>query len=181
MKMQSEFDKILSQKMTEQATTQATFSAGSSTSAQPDYSHLAFLMGQISRRQNTQTFAKKAYQAKETAQKNKSSANADQNTDAKTETKKESRRSTSSRPPRKSHNLTAAQVQAFQTLQLYVQTLPADFTELELKSTFRKLALKFHPDTTIYKNSEATFMEIKKAFDTLKDLFVKIEKSNKAA
>lgn len=166
MRFQSEFDKILNQKMKNHSESPSSNSVECSTSTPIDHTHLAYLMGQIARRQRPQPSACQAYktQAQPKVQKN--------NSNSKQTANRPEHASQPRRAPRSAHLFTAEQAQAFQSLRLYSENFPSDFTEVELKTTFRKLALKFHPDTTIYKNSESTFMEIKKAFDTLKDLFI---------
>lgn len=42
-------------------------------------------------------------------------------------------------------------------------------TEAEIKSAYRKLAKKFHPDVSKEKNAEARFKEIGEAYETLRD------------
>jgi curved DNA-binding protein len=43
-------------------------------------------------------------------------------------------------------------------------------TEAEIKSAYRKLAKKFHPDVSKEKNAEARFKEIGEAYETLRDV-----------
>lgn len=66
--------------------------------------------------------------------------------------------------PRPAHVLSSEQTQAFQFFLFYGSDLHDNFTSKELKSAFRKLALKLHPDQG---GQAEAFLSLKKAFERL--------------
>lgn len=70
---------------------------------------------------------------------------------------------------RVSHALTEEQNQAWNYFFRWKSGLALDFTEKELKSVFRKLAQRLHPDRT--GGSSTHYQELKKNFDLLVQVF----------
>lgn len=74
------------------------------------------------------------------------------------------------KPPPPPHSLSEAQRAAYDFFTLHGNTLSPAFSQKELKKAFRILALKLHPDTN--KGAVASaFIELKKNYETLLDLF----------
>ena len=70
---------------------------------------------------------------------------------------------------RKKHQLSEAQSQAYAYFLNWKMGLSQDFTATELKSLFRKLAHKLHPDRN--QGSSSLYLELKKNFDLLNQVF----------
>jgi hypothetical protein len=71
-------------------------------------------------------------------------------------------------PPRPAHILSEAQQKSFAYFESASFALPKNFSIDDLKFAFRKLALKFHPDSG---GHAAQFIELKRHFETLKKIF----------
>lgn len=73
------------------------------------------------------------------------------------------------RTPRRSHQLSEEQNRAWNYFLKWKTGLSLDFTEKELKSVFRKLAHKLHPDRP--GGSSLHYQELKKNYETLTQVF----------
>ncbi len=73
--------------------------------------------------------------------------------------------------PRPAHTFNEQQKNAFQFFSKWVPHFRDNFSQDELKMTFRQLAKAFHPDTASNKKNVEYFLELKKSFDTLKTVF----------
>jgi hypothetical protein len=72
------------------------------------------------------------------------------------------------RTPLPAHKLSDRQLQAFEYFLDTSWPLAKDFTAEELKSAFRQLALRTHPDRG---GTQQLFVELKKNYDILKSIF----------
>lgn len=70
--------------------------------------------------------------------------------------------------PRPAHTLTAEQSQSLHFFQCHNSDLADNFTKADLKSAFRKLALKLHPDQG---GRSDQFLSLKLAFENLSTVF----------
>jgi hypothetical protein len=76
-------------------------------------------------------------------------------------------------PPRPAHALSPAQQKALHFFIERGSALADNYALKDLKSEFRKLALKLHPDRP--HGSAAQFIQLKAAFDQLRLIFIKNE------
>lgn len=70
--------------------------------------------------------------------------------------------------PRPAHKLTAEQMQSFHFFKCHHSELADNFSKADLKSAFRKLALKLHPDQG---GKADQFLSLKLAFENLSSVF----------
>lgn len=69
------------------------------------------------------------------------------------------------------HKLNSNQSRAFEYFVAHKSQLEADFTVNELKTAFKALCIKKHPDSNPCQGAHEAFIELKKHYDCLKTLF----------